>query len=336
MDNDGNKLLQYPVYNDSSGAVVGNTAKAILFGKSSLKSARDWVDNDFKSGLNADETAAYIKLKDEGANQKDAYDLIQAIGNETGKGSNDRKAKLIQNSNLTDGQKQALYSTLVSDSLDEEYSDLKRAGVSWDEMMAVYEAKKEKKDVELALWVDTNYSEKEAAALRKTFKISSEKYDEMRSAGMSPKDAAELTEVISELNALEGKKQVTDLQKYQAIAESDASDEAKAKAIKSVMRADVRPKYEATEKYDVKPVDYVAAYAKVVELKTKYGKSQVNAAIAKEAIDSIPGLTTKQRAALWQVQKKNFNPAQNPYDVTIGQIVYNIQYGLDAGAIVLP
>lgn len=354
MDNEGNKLMQYPVYNDSTGAVVENAAKALLFGKSSLPGAREWVESGFDS-FSKKETAAYQGLTKSGVKQKDAYEVMKQLHAVTGEKKKDQKSDIIRKSKLTDDQKQALYKALLTDKgdkTDEKFTAMRKAGMTWDQVMDAYDKYREYNDseggksstraTEFSAWLDDHLTERQAEVAKEQLKIwammpaSTDRYEKMRDLGLNSSDAIKLSETLTALEPAEGKSEPTDIQKYQAIVSSGISDEAKAAGIKSVMRKDVLPKYEAAEKYKISPDDYVAAYAKVIELREKYGKSQVNAAIAKEAIDSIPGLTKKQRAALWQVQKKNFNPSQNPYDVTVGQIVYNIQYGLDGNAVVLP
>lgn len=349
VDNEGNDILQYAVDNKGVKGVLG-AAKMLAFGKSSTRDAREWVESGFK-GLNAKETAAYQELTDGGQKKRDALKLVQAISAETGKGSNDRRSEIIRKSNLTDGQKQALYSTFVSDGRDDEFTAMRNAGMSWNQVMDTYAQYKKYDEAkgnsstrasQFSAWVDSNLTANQAKVVKDKLQIwammpaNTDRYEKLRSQGLGSSDAIKLSETLAALEPQDGRSQPTDLQKYQAIVRTNISDKAKAAGIKGIMSDEVRPKYEATEKYDVSPDVYVSAYAKVVELKEKYGKTSVNADLAKEAIDSIPGLTTEQRAALWQVQKKNFNPSKNPYDVRVGQDVYKIQYGLDDSALVLP
>lgn len=69
MDAEGNDLLQYPVYNDDPWQAALNAGQAMLFGKTSLKTGRDWVESGFKS-FGAKETAAYQGMTEAGVPEK--------------------------------------------------------------------------------------------------------------------------------------------------------------------------------------------------------------------------------------------------------------------------
>lgn len=58
LDKNGEKILQFPQYGQSPR----DWAQAMLFGKSSLKTAQEWADDDYNS-LNADETKAFDELR---------------------------------------------------------------------------------------------------------------------------------------------------------------------------------------------------------------------------------------------------------------------------------
>lgn len=80
LDKNGEKILQFPQYGQSPR----DWAQAMLFGKSSLKTAQDWADDDYNS-LNADETKVFEELrqrmswnKDENGNTIDNSEAVFA------------------------------------------------------------------------------------------------------------------------------------------------------------------------------------------------------------------------------------------------------------------
>ena len=122
----GEKILQFPVY----GQTPRDWAQAVLFGKSSLKTAQDWADGGYDT-LNAKETKAFDTLrermswhKDENGNAVDnteavfaAIKAMRAISDET----DDRdiaagkiREMLFNDSALSAGQKNFLDRELIS------------------------------------------------------------------------------------------------------------------------------------------------------------------------------------------------------------------------------
>ena len=118
MDSNGDKVLQYPVFNDSNAETAGNIARAALFGKSSLKPAREWVNNGFNS-LSAKQTAIYEDLTAAGVKSREAYGLIDELrsakaGDEQSKA--ERQREILLSSNISDkGKAIVFYGLLASD-----------------------------------------------------------------------------------------------------------------------------------------------------------------------------------------------------------------------------
>lgn len=125
VNKNGEKILQFPVY----GQTPRDWAQAVLFGKSSLKTAQDWAENGYDT-LNADETKAFDTLRermswhrDENGNVADnseavfaAIKAMRAISDET----DDRdiaagkiREMLFNDSALSAGQKNFLDRELV-------------------------------------------------------------------------------------------------------------------------------------------------------------------------------------------------------------------------------
>ena len=125
VNKNGEKILQFPVY----GQTPRDWAQAMLFGKSSLKTAQDWAENGYDT-LNAKETKAFDTLRermnwhrDENGNPADnseavfaAIKAMRAISDET----DDRdiaagkiREMLFNDSALSAGQKNFLDRELV-------------------------------------------------------------------------------------------------------------------------------------------------------------------------------------------------------------------------------
>ena len=78
VDNEGNDILQYPVYNDNAADRAKSWAQALLFGKTATEEAQKWVESGFKS-LSAKETAAYQVMTQGGVNQRESFAFVNAM-----------------------------------------------------------------------------------------------------------------------------------------------------------------------------------------------------------------------------------------------------------------
>lgn len=138
---DGERQLQYYVPQDTTGEKVGSAVKTILFGKSSLDTAQDWIESGFKS-LGANQTAAFDALVELGTPQEKAYRLVTELSQvegdkdengETIDGS--RKAKQLEyldsDKDVSDSQKAVIFrSLLASEKQGGQFAKLDSLGVS--------------------------------------------------------------------------------------------------------------------------------------------------------------------------------------------------------------
>lgn len=132
LDKNGEKILQFPQYGQSPR----DWAQAMLFGKSSLKTAQEWADDDYNS-LNADETKVFEELrqrmswnKDENGNTIDNSEAVFAAIKAMKATTADAKKKygyenykeiaaasirkmLLENNDLTPMQKKTLDRELI-------------------------------------------------------------------------------------------------------------------------------------------------------------------------------------------------------------------------------
>ena len=121
MDDEGNRTLKFPVY----GQKPGDYARAMLFGRYSLPTGREYIDSGFKGGLNAKESRAFEKLR--GTDEKSAKTVYEAIrelkniqpkkdeaGNTTASRKELQRQSLFENSSLTAKQKEQLDRMLLA------------------------------------------------------------------------------------------------------------------------------------------------------------------------------------------------------------------------------
>lgn len=118
VDAEGNELLQYPVYNDDPWQAALNAGQAMLFGKTSLPTGRDWIESGFKT-FDAKETAAYQAMTDAGVPDEDAYDLLLTLRGAKKTETESEAAqerRLLQEADISgDGKSVAYYGLMATD-----------------------------------------------------------------------------------------------------------------------------------------------------------------------------------------------------------------------------
>lgn len=207
-DAESNPTLKYPVERNVKDALT-----AMVFGTTSTKGGQEWIDRGF-SRLTAKQTAAYAALLGGGIDAYDAFDVVMDIkGTEKTEtqSANDIKREKISALDISDELKATLYSNLITDDYDEAIDDMLRRVVDWDGIMGVV----------------TNS------------KYGVERYNKLVDAGVSPGNAARITEALYSLEPEDGKKSVSQVQQYGAIDKLDGlTDEEKLAAIGTIMGTD--------------------------------------------------------------------------------------------------
>lgn len=316
-------------------------AKALLFGANSTKAAQDY----FASGsdnLSVTETKAYRQLTGNGVDEKTAYDVMRKIHGvkaENGTKANAEKRKIITDAKMPDAQKRDLFVTMFGDSRKEELEALADAGLTfkqsmqayneWMRLDAVEDMTGDEKATEFAAWADSQgFTTSQATAIKDQllfssgYQVHAEQYEKMAAEGLSPESALTVSNALNLLEPEPGREKVLAIQKYNAVVQLGISDDEKSAALKSLMDDTWRPKYELAESAGITPAQYVQSYQAIVQLRNYLNKG-TSQPIVKAAVDSIPGLTTEQRAILWQIQA-NWSPSNNPYDPKVGAIVKTI------------
>lgn len=120
LDFEGNRVLNYPLYTDD-----GNTARtlqALLFGSTATKPGREWIESDFTSGLDPEQTKTYDKLRQTGADQRTVYNLLRDLADMSDE--YDQRGYLSEFGNLSNEQKQAIDRGVISsDTRPVDYTD---------------------------------------------------------------------------------------------------------------------------------------------------------------------------------------------------------------------
>lgn len=327
--------LKYPV--DTSGPKgLLKGAQMVLFGPNATQDANEFYASGDRS-LSVKQTQAYRDIVASGADKKTVYETMQAVrsvDDDDPEAAAKAKRDAIRNADLPDRYKQQIYSAMIGDGKDVKFSALRSEKMSWDSIMDCYDVydrinrddeKASVKAVEFAAEVDRmNLSDAQKTAVKSNLvfysgvQAKAETYEKITGAGVSTSEAETLARTIGALTPEEGADSVTAMQKYKAIVDSGVSDATAAAAMQAIMPDSIAVKFSAVRQWNVPAEKYVEVYEATEGIKEKYGKTSLNAGMAKAAIDSVSGLTQEQRAALWQIQNKSWKPYKNPYSTSVG------------------
>ena len=330
--------LKYPV--DTSGPKgLLKGAQMVLFGTNATQDANEFYASGDRS-LTVKQTQAYRDIVASGADKKTVYETMQAVrsvDDDDPEAAAKAKRDVIRNADLPDRYKQQIYSAMIGDGKDVKFSALRSEKMSWDSIMDCYDVydrinrddeKASVKAVEFAAEVDRmNLSNDQKTAVKSNLvfysgvQAKAETYEKITGAGVSTSEAETLARTVGALTPEEGADSVTAMQKYKAIVDSGVSDATAAAAMQAIMPESIAVKFSAARQWNVPAEKYVEVYEATEGIKEKYGKTSLNAGMAKAAIDSVSGLTQEQRAALWQIQNKSWKPYKNPYSTSVGSSV---------------
>lgn len=330
--------LKYPV--DTSGPKgLLKGAQMVLFGPNATQDANEFYASGDRS-LSVKQTQAYRDIVASGADKKTVYETMQAVrsvDDDDPEAAAKAKRDVIRNADLPDRYKQQIYSAMIGDGKDVKFSALRSEKMSWDSIMDCYDVydrinrddeKASIKAVEFAAEVDRmNLSDAQKTAVKSNLvfysgvQAKAETYEKITGAGVSTSEAETLARTIGALTPEKGADSVTAMQKYKAIVDSGVSDATAAAAVQAIMPDSIAVKFSAVRQWNVPAEKYVEVYEATEGIKEKYGKTSLNAGMAKAAIDSVSGLTQEQRAALWQIQNKSWKPYKNPYSTSVGSSV---------------
>lgn len=330
--------LKYPVDTSGPKGLLKGT-QMVLFGPNATQDANEFYASGDRS-LTVKQTQAYRDIVASGADKKTVYETMQAVrgvDDDDPEAAAKAKRDAIRNADLPDRYKQQIYSAMIGDGKDVKFSALRSEKMSWDSIMDCYDVydrinrdneKASVKAVEFAAEVDRmNLSDAQKTAVKSNLvfysgvQAKAETYEKITGAGVSTSEAETLARTIGTLTPEEGADSVTAMQKYKAIVDSGVSDATAAAAMQAIMPDSIAVKFSAVRQWNVPAEKYIEVYEATEGIKEKYGKTSLNAGMAKAAIDSVSGLTQEQRAALWQIQNKSWKPYKNPYSTSVGSSV---------------
>ena len=230
VNSDGEEILQYPVYSETAGDLALNTARAVVFGKSSLPAARDWVESGFKS-LSAKETDAYQEMTATGVDGETAFGLIQEL---KGASSADKLSIAVE-AGLDDEAAIAAAGLILGKDLTTEAGNPTRHAMLLDA-------------------VDTGLAATEGLDLMERG-IDLEDYLELTGESMESETAKEVVVAMQDLEAETDR--VSKLQQYTAIADLPMAEADKESALALVMSDSAYEKYQSARSAGVSTEDYV-------------------------------------------------------------------------------
>lgn len=356
VDNEGNDILQYPVFNETAEDKLLTLPTALTFGKSSLPTAREWAERGFKS-MSAKQTACYQDMTELGVPQRDAYQLLLELGDveaPTGEDTpaTEKKAyqqrKMLQEADISAQGKGVVYYTLMaSDKERELMNSLRERGTDMGEAARVLMELKDAK---------AEYKGSEASAAKKnaiaSSSLSEEEKDaifgymlgedspgaawstEFAKAGLEKYSAAAAANALNALTPEEGRKTVSDAQKWRAVLDAAGGERNQRAALLVVMSDSARMRYEIADQYGIK----AEAWVQVKEALPQFDENKNGSYSSKEiekAIDALAGdghllapwdkdpirLSREEKAILWQLFTGSASGSGNPYSTRVGKQV---------------
>lgn len=350
VDNEGNDILQYPVFNDSPLILP----TALAFGKSSLPTAREWAESGFKS-LSAKETACYQGMTGLGVPQRDAYQLLQTIKAVKAPTGEDvaaeeraayQKRKLLQEADISAQGKGVVYYTLLASDKERELMDsLNEGGADMGEAARVLMELKDagaletgKSEAKKEAIAESSLSEVEKDAIFRYMlgrdSTGAEWSTRLAEAGLDEDSAAAVANALNALVPQEGRKTVSDAQKWRAVLDAAKGREDQKAALLTVMSGSARTRYEIADRYGIQPEAWVQVKEALPQFDAN-GNGSYSGKEIENAIDALAGdghllapwdkdpirLSREEKAVLWQLFTGNKSGGGNPYSTRVGKKV---------------
>ncbi len=319
-DKDGNDILQYPIYNDSTGDFIGNLLKSAFFGKSSTKEAQNWVESDFDS-TSAQYTAVYQALLDCGVKDREAYKTINDFQKITGDNKAARQREFVLKSDLNDDAKKIIVGVILGTDMETEtgnpsayakYLSCLEYGLSTDEY--------------LQMVLDGG---------------DADRFLKIADAGVDVESSTKITVAIGQLEPEEGKKQVSDQQRWRAVIQTVDDSEQQLAALSTMMSDSQYTKCSVAYDHGLDP-DLWVMMQEVLPMYDADENGAYNQEEITKAINGVGGdlgarvvagwwgldiakgyrhMSKKEKAVLWQLLTGSPSAKNNPYDVTTGEKV---------------
>ena len=353
---------------EDQGADGAELAKAAMLVETQEKSdgkRKALLDADLKPetvaaayyGLMAsDETKAFMDaMNSQGAEMGEVAKTLMRL--QDAENANGRREAILQAS-LTDEEKHAIYREKISDSKEDEISQLRAAGIDFDGFLKIQnryaqindmDLKAGKKATEFSRWINRQtFTERQKEVIRDCFHYFSmvpaaaDRYDNLVGAGLSEENAYEVAAELEALKPEVGKKQVSDLQRLRVITSSGMSERDQMKALEQVVSDSMYAKINVCAQQNISAEQYLRFQEALVKFDAD-GNGSYTQAEVKTALDGMgesgednplllmigdvkpgQGLSKRQKAALWQCCNKTWKPYKNPYDTKVGEAVYAV------------
>ena len=177
VNNEGELQLQYPVYNDEVLDVAGNAIFGSVFGPTTLPTGREWIENGFGT-LSVDQTIAYAAMKEAGAEDETAFQVIQDYREAE---NNEERREVIRNADINGDAKAALYYQLMAS--DKERQQLDILDDAGQDMGQIIDTLLDIKDMDAAAREDSESDDEQALFTEQQMEVVSK-------AGLEENDAA--------------------------------------------------------------------------------------------------------------------------------------------------
>jgi hypothetical protein len=301
------------------------------------------------------EQVLMTKMDDMNANMGVVTDVLMGFKDA---GSTPEKIDLLINADLEDEEKRLIYEDRISESRSEDIAAFAEAGMDFNTFLAANKKYNELyngdgsasyKATELARWINKNgFSSDEKAVIEEAFKYYSmipsaaSNYDKFTEAGLDDETSYKLTTALSDLEPKDGKKTVSDLQKYRAVIDTVGSSADQMAALQQVMSESDFKKTTVAASYNIDAETYITFRETLLNF-DKDGNNSLSQAEVESALNSFSGnlswsekmtielaggsmpgiiyLKDNQLAVLWQLANPTWAPKNNPYSAEIGAAV---------------
>ncbi|MCL1819426.1 MAG: hypothetical protein FWG36_02075 [Oscillospiraceae bacterium] len=134
-------------------------------------------------------------------------------------------------------------------------------------------------------------------------------------AGVDGKAALNVTLALDKLHPLDGKENVTPLQRFRAVVDALDDTAEQLDALSIPMSETEHFRLVTANSYMITPGQYVRFREVLDDIDDNGSITQDE---ARRAIDRMLGLNRTQKAVLWQLQNKSWSARNNPYSATVG------------------
>ena len=151
-----------------------------------------------------------------------------------------------------------------------------------------------------------------------------EKGFELIAKGMETASALKIAKAIGTLKPEAGETNVSQIQKYKAIASINITEQEKKEAISTIASDTDQRRLDIADGYDVTLDQFIQVKENISALNEETtGKKGVSNAKVEAAINKTNNLNARQKAALWQLFTGSTSAKNNPYSMKTGQEVLN-------------